>query len=802
MRRTSSSFALRAFPLLGLATLAVPFHSPALAAESADKLSTVVVTGTRVSGRQAADAVQPIDVISGEQLSSQGTSDLAGALNKLLASVSVPRPHNTVGGEAVRPLVMRGLAPDQALVLVNGKRRNGGAFLNTGGALGRGTNPIDLAAIPVSAIERVEVLRDGASARYGSDAIAGVINIILKDQSEGGGINATLGRYDDGDGTRRELQGYAGFALGEAGSLTLSAEGQHNDATNRAGADITPGAQADGLYGQVTNKVGAPALESGKLGFNANYALNDAVELYSFGTWSRRDAQSHYGRQRATTAAIRAYYPGGYLPRYDPVVKDEALVFGARGQLLGEWDYDASVDWGRNTYEANIKSVNTRLFNETGSSPTHFYNGTYESSQWVGNLNFSRTFEVGLVEPLSVAFGLEYQAQDLELTAGDYASWYGSGAVAMPGTSPLSAGDWSRHSLATYLDLEGKVTDKLTLSLAARHENYSDFGNSVSGSLAARYDFTPRIALRGSLSNGFRAPTLTQQHYSSIQSQSQDLGNGPVLVQSGTFAVDSNIARLLGAEELEAETSLSQTIGLVLRPTDNLTLTADAYRITIDDRINLSSAFPVTSAAARQFLLDNGVVSDSYQSVRYMTNAADTRTIGLDLNGEYRWRLANGDSLKGTLTYAYNRTKVTDLAQSPAVLGQLGIPISLVERREVGQLTDTNPRHKLIIAGDYSISALNLDLHAALNRYGSFWVYSNTSPNLDQKFASKWTVDLAASYSWSDNWRLTVGADNLFDTRPDRTRPENNASGTFQYTSYSPLSADGAFYYASLNFAW
>ncbi|MCK9815381.1 TonB-dependent receptor [Pseudomonas sp. MAFF 302046] len=793
------TFALGALPLLGLTELAFAVQPGSETATTA--LDTVVVTGTRTTGTRASESLQPIDIITSEQLSSQGTADLAGALNKLLPSISVPRPHNTVGSEAVRPLVMRGLAPDQVLVLVNGKRRNNGAFLNTGGALGRGTNPTDLGAIPVSAIERVEVLRDGASARYGSDAIAGVINIILKNQREGGAINATYGRYDEGDGTRRELQGYAGLALGEHGALTVSAEGQNNEATNRAGPDTSPAARNDGLYGQTTYKVGAPALESAKLGFNAQLPINDNVELYSFGTFSRRDAQSYYSRQ-GKTATVVNLYPDGFLPRYDPVIEDQALVFGGRGALTSDWQYDASLDWGRNTYKPYIKSMNTALYNATGSSPTHFYNGTYETRQSVGNLNLSRAFEIGLASPLSFAFGFEYQAQDLEIKSGDDASWFGSGALAMPGISPRSAGDWSRHSLASYVDLELKPVDKLSLSVAARHENYSDFGNSLSGSLAARYDFTPRIALRGSISNGFRAPSLTQQHYSSIQTQGQDLGNGVVTVQSGTFAVDSNIARLLGAEDLKAEKSVSQTLGLILRPTDNLSLTLDAYRISVADRINLSSSLPVTSAAARQYLLDNGVTDSNYQSVRYMTNAADTRTIGADLAAEYRYRLGNGDRFKSTLGYSYNRTKVTDLAPNPSVLQQLGIPVTLVERREVGQLTDTNPRHKLIIGGDYSFTAQGLDLHAALNRYGAFWIYSNTRQDLDQKFDAKWTLDLSASYSWADHWRLSLGADNLFDVRPDRTRAENNTGGSFQYTSYSPLAADGAFYYANLNYSW
>lgn len=800
-----TSLALRALPLLGIATIAIPAYSQ-LAVDDSDLMPTVVVTGTRATGRLAVDSLQPVDVIRADQLTNLGTTDLAGALNKLIASVSVPRPHNTVGSEAVRPLVMRGLAPDQVLVLVNGKRRTQGAFLNTGGALGRGTNPIDLAAIPMSAIDRIEVLRDGASARYGSDAIAGVINVILKNQSQGGSVNTTFGKYKDGDGIRRELQANTGLALGEVGSLNLSFEGQNNNATNRAGADTSPAATSDRLYGQVTHKIGAPAIESGKFAFNTNLFVNDAVELYGFGTVSRREAESYYGRQRGVGGVATAY-PGGFLPTYQPTIKDESLVVGSRG-LIGTWNYDLSLDWGHNAYSPYIKSFNSALYADTGRSPTEFYNGTYETSQTVTNLNFSRTFEVGLVAPLSVAFGFEHQSQELNISAGDAASWYGtttpgipSGAIAMPGISPTSAGQWGRHSLASYIDLEGKLTDKLSLSLAGRHESYSDFGSSVSGSLSARYDFTPRIALRGSASNGFRAPTLTQQHYSSIQTQGQDLGAGIVTVQTGVFGVDSNVARLLGAKDLKPETSQSQTIGLMLRPTDQLSLSFDAYRINIKDRINLSSSLGLNQTA-RTYLQANGVDSSNYQSLRYMTNAADTSTIGLDVTGEYRWKLDNGDRFRGILTYGYNRTKVEKLAASPAILKQLGIAMNLVERREVGQLTDTNPRHKLILAGDYSIRALNLDVHGSLNRFGSFSILSNTNSSLDQKFDSKWTLDLSATHAFAKGWRWTVGAENLFNVRPDRTRPENNTGGSFQYTSYSPLSPDGAFYYTSLNYTW
>ncbi|MET0266771.1 MAG: TonB-dependent receptor [Duganella sp.] len=811
MTRTTS-FALRVLPLLGVVAITTPFAAAAPAtvaveagaASGADAevgaVAAIVVTGTRAGGRLADDTIQAVDVISSEQLASLGTADVAGALNRLLASVSVPRPHNTVGSEAVRPLVMRGLAPDQVLVLVNGKRRNQGAFLNTGGALGRGTNPTDLAAIPVSAIERIEVLRDGASARYGSDAIAGVINIILKSQADGGSVNATFGRYKEGDGYRRELQAHTAIALGSAGALNLALEGQNNSATNRAGADTSPEAALDRLTGQITQRIGAPALQSGKFAFNGEYRVSDALNLYAFGTLSRREAESYYSRQRGVGGVATAY-PNGFLPTYQPVIEDQALVVGSKGQW-GDWRYDLSLDWGRNEYSPYIKSFNTALYNATRSSPTDFYNGTYESSQLVANFNVARSFELGLVAPVSLAFGIERQSQRLKLQAGDPASWFGAGALAMPGISPLSAGAWRRHSLASYIDVEGKLSQELSVSLAARHERYSDFGSSVSGSLAARYDFNRRVALRAAISNGFRAPTLTQQYYSSIQTQGQDLGAGVVTVQSGAFAVDSPVARLLGARDLKPEKSRSQTLGLVLRPSDALSLTLDGYRIEVRDRINLSSSFPVTSTAVRNYLQRNGITDANYQSARYMTNAADTTTTGLDVSGEYRWKLANGDRARGTLTYGYNRSRIDRLADSPAILTQLAIPVRLVERREIGQLTDTNPRQKLILGGDYTLRAANLDLHASVNRFGAFSILSNTNASLDQRFKRKWTLDVSASHTFRRDWRWTVGVENLTNIRPDRTRPENNTGGSFQYTSYSPLSADGAFYYTSLNYSW
>jgi iron complex outermembrane receptor protein len=788
--------------LAGLGTSTVWAQSSTTGA-GPEVIDTVIVTGTRATGRVATESVSPVDVITADKLQSLGVSDLGVALSKLLPSISTPRPHNTVGSEAVKPVVLRGLAPDQVLVLIDGKRRNSGAFLNTGGALGRGTSPVDLGAIPVSAIERIEVLRDGATARYGSDAIAGVVNVILKKGAAGATASVNYGGYTAGDGLRREAQASVGLALGDEGWIRFALETQNNDFTNRSGPNVSREALADGAsYGKRTHRVGAPALKSEKFAYNAQYTFNSAFEVYSNATITRREVNSAYGFQyrNAVTQAIR---PLGYLPEYNPKINDEAFVIGARGDIGDEWRYDGSVSWGHNAYKPYVNTLNASLYRDTGSTPFNFYNGRYDTDQTVANLSVSRDFDIGWFhDPLSVTIGVERQQQKFKIGAGDPASYYGAGAVTMPGISPENAGSWSRNSTGAFIDLETRPIEKLTTSVALRSERYSDFGNALAGSLAARYDATKKVALRGSVSNGFRAPSLTQSYYSSISSQGQDLGNnqGNVVVQSGTFPVGSRTAQLLGAKDLKAEKSISSTLGLVLRPDNDTDITIDAYRIDINNRINLSSNFPVTGNVQR-YLEANGVTGINYESVRYLTNAVDTRTDGIDLVAQRRWTLNQGDKLATTIGYSFNKTKIRRIADNPAILSQLNVPISLVERREIGQLTVTNPRHKVILSADYAIQRIGVDLHGSLTRFGSFDLLSNGSPANDQRFKAKWTTDLAVSYTPTRQWRLTVGVENLFDVRPDKVY-NNDTNGSFPYTSYSPLSADGRFLYATARYIY
>lgn len=773
--------------------------SPVAAAETATadvpKLDTVIVTGTRAQERTASASLSPIDVISGDTLRSTGSDELGAVLARLIPSINFPRPSLVDGAELVRPAQLRGLSPDQVLVLVNGKRRHTSAFVNLGGAVGRGSAPADLNAIPLSAVDHIEVLRDGASARYGSDAIAGVINVILKHDDHGGSITSKFGEYKKGDGIQRNLSGNTGVALGDNGFINISAEGADNDYTNRAGKDLRPGSVGSTTYGQRVFRQGEPATDQGKLFLNSEYSFSEAAEFYAFGGYSKtRGETAAFYRASNASNNIPALNPNGYLPLIRGDVEDTSLAVGLRGLLAYDWHYDVSVNYGKNQYQIGTETINTSLGLAT---PRKFDNGTLVNDQKQLSLDLSREFSLGwLPYPVSVAFGGEYLDQGYQIKAGDPESYYQTGSSGLGGFRDSDAGTSTRHNWAQYLDLETNFTEKLSASAAVRHEDYSDFGSNVSGSLSARYDFTPQVALRGSVSNGFRAPSLAQQNFA--YTSSQLIGN--TIQEAGTFPANSQVARLLGAEDLKAEKSRNYSLGLVLEPTDNLTVTADVYRIDISDRISLSSNLDLSkNPAALAYLQANGVGNINYTTVRYFTNATDTTTNGVDLVANYRYRLDNGVRWNSTVGYNYNHTKVTDVKANPSVLDSLGASLVRVDRRErIGLLGDTTPQHKLSLGNDLSFG--NWALHSNLVRYGSFTSYQ-ADPANDQSFKAAWLLDLSADYKLK-NWTFTVGGDNVTDKYPEKLNAYASSGGNLAYSTFSPYGYSGAFYYGKVAYNW
>ncbi|WNL45437.1 TonB-dependent receptor [Dyella sp. BiH032] len=782
--------------------------TPAPAPDKAKNLGTVIVTGTRADNRTESSSLTPIDVVSAKVLQQTGTAELSTALARIIPSLTFPRPAAADTADSQRPAQLRGLSPDQVLVLVNGKRWHPGAILLTNGVLGRGSQAVDLNTIPMAAIDHIEVLRDGASAQYGSDAIAGVINIVLKGGADGGAVELSGGQYSAGDG--RQWQGSANFGLplnNDQGWLRFTLQNGHQDYSNRAGPNRTR------AWEGTTQRFGDPEVGDHNLFLNGQYKLGVSAELYAFGHVGKRDSTSPaFFRNLANSNSVPSLYPNGYLPLENSDSLDQSLVFGVRGKTAGGWRWDVSANYGGNRVSYGTQnSVNRAFLHDFGYSPTSFHDGILSASQQAFDVDIAKEFSTGwLPNPVTLAFGAEYLRQAYKIDAGDLASYYtgtsgvSGGAQGFGGFQPANAGSHSRHDVAEYISLETNLTDKLGSSLAVRHEDYSDFGTTTSGALALRYDFTDRFALRGSASTGFRAPSLAQQYYSYVSSLYYGAGNSLGLpagiYNTGIVPSTSPVARLLGGEPLKPEKSRNFTVGAVWNPIDALNLSVDLYQITIDNRIVLSSNLSTSKPAVQSYLAANGITGLNYSGIAYFTNAVNTRTRGVDLVTSYLFDLGNAGTLQTTLSYNYNKNKVTDVKANPAALDALGLNLKRIDRRDqYGLLADTTPRSKLILSGLYNIDRWSVS--GTVTRYGKFTSYNSTNPALDQTFASKWLLDLALNYNL-DRWTFTLGADNVFDTYPDRVIPANDNNGTLPYSVFSPFGFNGAYVYGKVAYRW
>ncbi len=814
---------LSAAILLSLTNVAVAQDAAPPTPTKTKDLSAVIVTGTRSDSRTESSSLTPIDVVSAKVLQQSGTNDLPTALARIIPSLSFPRPSAADTADTQRPAQLRGLSPDQVLVLVDGKRWHPGALLLTNGVLGRGSQAVDLNTIPVSAIDHIEVLRDGASAQYGSDAIAGVINIILKKGAKGGDVEITGGQYSAGDG--RQWQGSANFGIplgDDKGWMRFTVQDGNEDYTNRAGPDRRPGFPQLG----VNFREGDPAVKDQNLLINTQYDITPDVQFYAFGHFGHRDGTSpaffRYGSNSPSPSSplIAGIYPDGYLPLENSDSTDRSLVAGFRGTIDGwRWDVSANAGGNRVSYETQ-NSINLAYLHDFGSSPNTFDDGILKSGQQAFDIDIAKDVSPGwLPNPVTIAFGAEYLRQSYSIAAGSVPSWYvgtsgtSGGAQGFAGWQPGNAGSLARHDIAEYLDLETNLTDKLGVSAAVRHENYSDFGSTTSGSLAGRFDFTDTFALRASASTGFRAPSLAQQFYSSTSSLYYGAGNSlgltPGIYNSGLVPVSSPIAKLLGAEPLEPEKSHNYTLGAVWSPTDALTLSIDAYQIAISNRIVLSSSIGTTTPAVQAYLAANGIANLNYSGVSYFTNAADTRTRGVDFVASFRNDLGSAGTLQTTISANYNKNEVTSVKANPAILDSLGSTFHRLDRRDIkGLLADSTPRSKLILSEQYNVG--NWGVTGSVTRYGRYTAYSSAgttiygstgTPAVDQTFSPKWLLDLAVNYNLHQ-WTFTVGADDALDAYPDKVIAASNNNGTLPYSVYAPFGYNGAYVYGKVAYRW
>ncbi len=767
---------------------------PAFAQQAApDDIASLLVTGTYIKNRRTVDSESPVDILSSRELQSTGSTELATVLGRLLPSLNFPRPSGADASDAVRPAQLRGLSPDQVLVLVNGKRRHTSAVVNVNGTQGRGSAPVDLNAIPLSAIDHVEVLRDGAAAQYGSDAIAGVINIILKKGADGGDVSASIGQYQLHDGRQTSLLGSTGFGLGSQGWVRLSLEADDRNSTNRAGPDLRN--PAEPRYGQINQRFGDPDSTPRSAFVNSEYRLSEAVDAYAFAGFSTRDTSAAATWRTALngTAPRTPIYPQGFLPLENSTTRDESLVIGLRGEL-GAWRWDLSLNQGSNNFRLDLdNTVNQDL---GAVSPTHFHAGNLDNVQTVLNADFAREFAVdGLSSPLTLAVGAEARRERYEIDAGDAASYSGSGAQGFSGFRPVNAGSNSRHNSSIYANVETNVNEQFSVSGALRHERYSDFGNTTSAKAAARYSFSEAVALRATISSGFRAPSLAQQFYTITTTNFSVVNGVNTPIETGTFAVNSAAALALGAKPLKAEKAHNYSIGLQLQPNAAWTTTVDLYRVDLNDRVFLSANMTLPDALKGTLAAQGTPVG----AARYFTNAVDTSTTGIDIVSTYRLKLDAVGRLDLTLAYNHNENTVENVATNPDVLTKNGL--LLIDRQSINRATVGSPRDKFSLASDYGIGSWNA--RAVATRYGSFKVPQNNA-TLDQVYSPQWVLDLSATYRLASNVRITAGADNATNRYPDQVTSAGNLNngGINPYSGFAPNGFNGRFYYLKAAYAW
>jgi len=788
--RDTLSFCLLATSFLGSSIQAV------------EKISVV---GTRVQGRTADQATSAIEVYDEEAIQRTGQSETGKLLQALSPSFHFSQTTVSDGTDIVRPATLKGMGPDQVLVLVNGKRRHSQALLNVQQTVGRGSAGTDINAIPVAAIKRVEILKQGASAQYGSDAIAGVINIVLKDQ--GSGQDGFLYGAQDyaGDGTTTQIGASIGLEPSSSSTLQLSAEGLTRGETNRA--------ETDQRFGKRTMRIGEA--ESQDLAFFANggWDLSEDTELYAFGGLSRRQGESGgFFREPNSDRNIKSVYPDGFLPLLITRLQDQSVSTGIRHQWKGGIETDLSYTYGRNQF--NFGSKNSLNISLGETSPREADDGTLSYGEGSANLDIKAEIDLGWQEPLHVTTGLVIRDESYQILAGDPASWtYGpnndlslslsgqngnpapAGIQGFPGFQPSNAVDASRRSSAVFIDLESYLTEKWLVAAASRFEDYEEQGSATTGKIALRYDLSPELVLRSTVSSGFRAPSLAQLNYSSLSTTFA----GDRLTETQTTRQGSPTFTALGLENLQNERSLNQSIGFLAKPLANLNVSADYYTIRVQDRLVLSEF--LQSEAADSCSFDNSncpirrVLSPlNVDAVQFFTNAIDTETRGLDVVGDYAMSLGEGRRLSWIAGYHFNRTQVQSV-KAPA-----GIDPKVIFSEAQTVLTEEGqPRQRYQVGMDVKGRTWNSSLR--FNYYGE--VAGAGFGTYRQNYDGKWITDANVGYQIARNVQLDVGAQNLFNVYPEAMNEDHPvrgyAGGSFKYSwETTPFGFKGGLYYTRL----
>ncbi len=797
------------------------------------------LVGSRAKHAAAEELAVPVDVYTVEELKRTGSTETTQILASLSPSVNFPKQAVTDATEIVRPFTLRGLSPDHSLVMINGQRRHTTALLNVfSNGSAPGSSGVDLNAFPSSAIDRIEVLRDGASTQYGSDAIAGVVNLVLKEGQFAPFINTSTGQYRPGkgfqnDGTTNDIGGGVGFKLGR-GSLSLFGQYMKREATNRACPD---GSFPDlnGVRDSVANcqvivkrnGVQQPNVHWGDgierdIHTFANLRLplsaDGTTELYAFGGYSDRDGTGNgFFRKPQNGRNWAQIYPLGFLPEFRPNVIDYSATGGLRTDL-GGWAADIGATYGYNGFDFNLRntlnsSLGPSLSTPTAPGPdrvlgtaddpgipnqTAFFAGALRRGEFNLSANLSKAMQMGLANPVNVAVGVAFRRENYEVVAGERASWIqgyhltrDSSGVAQGGSSvfqgfaPSDASENSRTNFGGYVDLETNLSQSVLVNAAGRFESYSDFGQAFTGKAAMRYQPDRKFVLRGAISTGFRAPGLQQSWYSHTTTAIQ---NG-VLIEVGNFPVTNRASRIFGAKPLQEEKSVNLSAGFAYSPTNNLNLNVDIYHITIKDRILLGATFDGTSdPVVAQILLDSGFTSIA--AVQFPTNALDTKSDGIDIVANYRMFAGSG-TFDFSFAVNFAKNKITRVSPLPDILqGTATIYTSALDIVTINAIEKNRPDRRSTFTTNYSVGRFH-----AMARASDFGSFVDGSLDGLETFGAKMLLDGELGYRFQAV-NISIGARNLMNVYPDQVKvADNTNNGTFIYPGASPFGYNGRFVY-------
>ena len=836
--------------------------------ETSPQFERISVLGTRASARGAYDSAVPLDIIALDQPFFQGSQNMLDALTQTVPSLNVNAQTTNDAAMLVRPANLRGLASDHTLTLLNGKRRHRSAVITfLGGGLSDGAQGPDISVLPVSAIEQVEVLRDGAAAQYGSDAIAGVMNFKLKSAPESGSFTLTSGQHSAGDGEMIGVQYSQGMGFEGGGFLHISTEFQQQQPTSRS----VQRSDAQSLIEAGNSFIANPAQQWGsadmdsdlKVAVNTAVPLSNGTEWYSFALGTLREMEGEFyfrnpqtrqgvfvtdnttgprqlliadldglgqgiacpvitlGNENVLTNpaflqindpssdvgrncfAFNEWFPGGFTPRFGGKVKDGSWYTGVRGDLGNDWFFDVSAGVGYSGIQYYIdNTVNPSLGPD---SPTSFNPGGAAQLEKNASVDLVKEVDAQMYQPVTLAMGIEWRSELYKQVKGEEASYvvgpfaqnvtgahsgFSVGANGFPGYRPETSGQWQRSNRAVYVDASIPFSAEWLFGAAIRAEDFSDFGTHLDGKFSARWQFTSSMALRSSVSTGYKAPTVGQSNIINISTK---FGlNG--LEDQVTLPPSNPVAKQLGASALAPEESTNISVGLVAKVKSVAQLTLDFYQIRLSDRISTTSAIPLSEDTIDLLLAQGFKEAETYRSAKYFTNDFDTLTRGMDLI--FHWRFASGDWQNDLLA----SVNWTDTQVTRVTLNDTGASEDTnLTRQRIRMLEDNLPAWRANVTLNQQFGPNELSWR--LNYYGSFYEdHLDAAAGLDIESGGRFTLDARWQYAFTPVWGVTFGVNNLFNTQPD-INPYQFVAGA-KYPSTSPGGIDGSYYFAAINAKW